>query len=169
MDQNGTKSQEGGETEDDFSALLTPHRSLSPRGFLVLMTLIGVISFAGGTAFIMVGAWPVFGFFGLDALAIYYAFKLNYRSARAYERVSISDGKLTITKISASGSANDWTFNPYWARVELASRPGRSSQLCIGSHGRSLVLGAFLAESERQEFAATLEKALHASRNSVAV
>jgi len=169
MDQNGAKSQEGGETGDDFFALLTPHRSLSPRGFLILMSVICVISFVGGMAFFLVGAWPVFGFFVLDALAIYYAFRLNYRSARAYERVLISGGKLTITRVSASGKAQDWTFNPYWARVELASRPGRSSQLCIGSHGRSLVLGAFLAENERQEFAAVLEKALHANRNPVAV
>jgi len=120
-------------------------------------------------SFLLVGAWPVFGFFCLDVLAIYYAFKINYRAARAYERVSISGGKLTVIKVDAAGRSKSWTFNPYWARIELALRHGRASQLRIGSHGRRLVLGAFLSENERQDFAATLEQELHASRNSVAV
>ncbi|MHA1164050.1 MAG: DUF2244 domain-containing protein [Alphaproteobacteria bacterium] len=169
MDQNGAKSQEGRGREHEFSVILTPYRSLSPAGFVVLMSVVCVISFVAGMAFLLVGAWPVFGFFGLDVLAIYYAFRLNYRAARAYERVSISGGKLTITKVSASGKSHNWTFNPYWARVELASRHGRASQLRIGSHGRRLVLGAFLSEGERQEFAAALEQALHANREPAAV
>jgi len=165
MDQNGTKSQEGRETRDDFSAILTPHRSLTPRGFLVLMSVIGLISFIAGMAFLLIGAWPVFGFFGLDMLAFYYAFRLNYRAASAYERVSICSGELIVTKVSASGKSSNWAFNPYWARLEMASRPGRASQLHIGSHGRRLVLGSFLSEGERQEFATALEKALHINRN----
>ncbi len=164
MDQNRAKSQGGGDSEQEFSALLTPHRSLSPRGFLVLMSVIGVISFIAGMAFLMIGAWPVLGFFALDMLAIYYAFKLNYRDGKAFERVSISSGKLTVTKVSASGKTQNWTFNPYWARVDLSTRHGRASQLRIGSHGRFLVLGAFLCETERQDFAVALEKALHTNR-----
>ena len=53
-----------------FSALLTPHRSLSHIGFFVLMAVIAVVSFAGGVVFFLVGAWPVGGFFGLDVLLI---------------------------------------------------------------------------------------------------
>jgi len=169
MDHNGATSQAGGSMGDEFSALLTPHRSLSPHGFLVLMSVIGVISFIAGMSFLLAGAWPVFGFFCLDVLAIYYAFKINYRAARAYERVLISGGKLTVIKVNAAGGSKSWTFNPYWARVELALRHGRASQLRIGSHGRRLVLGAFLSENERQDFAAALEQELHASRDSVAV
>ena len=66
-----------------FSALLTPHRSLNRTGFLVLMGFVSVISFAAGLAFLLMGAWPVLGFFGLDVLAIYWAFRVNFRSARA--------------------------------------------------------------------------------------
>ena len=53
-----------------FSALLTPHRSLNRTGFLVLMAFVCVVSFAAGMVFLLMGAWPVFGFFGLDVLAI---------------------------------------------------------------------------------------------------
>lgn len=164
MDQIGAISQEGGDEEREFSALLTPHRSLGARGFVVLMAVVGAISFIAGEAFLLIGAWPVSGFFGLDVLLIYYAFKLNYRAARAYEEVSICGDKLTVTKVRASGRSREWTCNPYWARVEVASRPGRASQLRVASHGRHLVLGAFLSEGERLEFAGALERALLASR-----
>ena len=53
-----------------FSALLTPHRSLDRTGFLVVMTVVIAVSFAAGVAFLIMGAWPVVSFFGLDALAV---------------------------------------------------------------------------------------------------
>ena len=64
-----------------FSALLTPHRSLSPTGFLLFMVVLGGISFTTGIMFLLAGAWPVFGFFGLDVIAVYIAFRANYRAA----------------------------------------------------------------------------------------
>ncbi|HAP49207.1 MAG TPA: DUF2244 domain-containing protein, partial [Afipia sp.] len=70
-----------------FSARLTPHRSLSRHGFLVLMGFVIAVSFAAGIMFLMMGAWPVFAFFGLDALIIYWAFKLNFRRADAIEDI----------------------------------------------------------------------------------
>ena len=72
-----------------FSARVTPHRSLNRTGFLVLMGFVSVVSFAAGIAFLLMGAWPVFGFFGLDVLVIYWAFRINFRSAerhRGYRR-----------------------------------------------------------------------------------
>jgi len=68
-----------------FSAIITPHRSLGPRGFLIFMLCLGGLSFIAGVIFVSLGAWPVFGFFGLDVLLVYFAFRANYRSARAYE------------------------------------------------------------------------------------
>lgn len=169
MDHLGTISQEGGRRPREFSAILTPHRSLSRRGFLMLMAVVGAISFIVGMAFILIGAWPVSGFFSLNVLLIYYAFRLNYRAARGYERVLICGNTLTVTKVRPSGRSYSWTFNPYWARVELASWPGRASQLRVVSHGRALVLGSFLSEGERLDFAAALERALLTNRSQPAI
>ena len=63
-----------------FSAMITPHRSLGRVGFLVLMAVFGAVSFVAGIAFLLMGAWPVFGFFGLDVVLLYWAFRLNYRT-----------------------------------------------------------------------------------------
>ena len=51
-----------------FSAVITPHRSLGPKGFLIFMLCLGGLSFVSGVAFVVMGAWPVCGFFGLDVL-----------------------------------------------------------------------------------------------------
>src|ERR1700732_2054068 len=100
-----------------FSAIITPHRSLGGGGFLVLMGVVSVVSFAAGMVFLMLGAWPVFGFFGLDVLLIYWAFRANYRSARAYEEVTVTATELTVRKISQRGEVREWTLNAVWVRL----------------------------------------------------
>ena len=108
---------------ESFRAVLYPHRSLSPTGFLILMSAIGGVSFVTGMAFLLIGAWPVFGFFGLDVALIYAAFKLNYRSGRLYETVELTPEALVITRVHPSGKQESFDFNPYWVRVRLAELP----------------------------------------------
>ena len=55
-----------------------PYRSLSKRGFRNLMFIVAFVFFSIGAYFWYLGAWPVFGFIGLDVLLLYYAFKINY-------------------------------------------------------------------------------------------
>lgn len=62
---------------------LRPHRSLSPAGFGLLMAVLGGASLASGLMFVMIGAWPVFGFLGLDVLGVYIAFRISYARRRA--------------------------------------------------------------------------------------
>ena len=101
-----------------FSAVLTPHRSLSRKGFLILMTVLGLISFATGMAFLLAGAWPVFGFCGLDVLLIYGAFQVSYRRAKAYEQVTVTPSELTVRKVSHQGRISEWTLNPLWVKLD---------------------------------------------------
>jgi uncharacterized membrane protein len=148
-----------------FRAVLTPHRSLGPKGFMVLMAAVCVVSFGTGLLFFMLGAWPVIGFMGLDVLLIYVAFKLNFRALRLYETVDLTSDALTVTRVAPSGRAESWSFNPYWVRVSVQPRLGRSSELSIASHGRRLVFASFLTDGEREDFAAALSSALSAARS----
>src|SRR5689334_23903818 len=83
-----------------FSALLTPHRSLNRTGFLAVMLFLSAVSFATGLAFLMKGAWPVLGFFGLDVLVVWWAFKANFRTARAREEISVTTSELRVRRVS---------------------------------------------------------------------
>src|SRR5688572_18843827 len=79
-----------------FTATLWPYRSLSRRGFNILMAIAGIVSFVFGVVFTSLGAWPVFGFFGLDVLIIFLAFRRNYLDARAFEHIDLTREVLTV-------------------------------------------------------------------------
>lgn len=149
-----------------FRAVLTPHRSLGPKGFMVLMAAVCAVSFATGLFFFLLGAWPVIGFMGLDVALIYVAFRLNFRALRRYETVDLTQDALTVTRVAPSGKSQSWSFNPYWVRISLAPRLGRSSELSLASHGRRLVFASFLSDEEREDFASALSAALASARSS---
>jgi uncharacterized membrane protein len=143
-----------------FRALLTPHRSLGPTGFLALMAVLGGISLVTGLVFYFAGAWPVMGFFGLDVALVYLAFRINYRSGRLYETVELTPARLTWTRVHPSGRREKFDCNPYWARVNLRQGRDGRTDLRIVSQGREQVLGRFLTDEERREFAEALKGAL---------
>lgn len=143
-----------------FSAVLTPHRSLGPKGFVILMSFVAAVSFAAGVAFLLLGAWPVLGFFGLDVLAIWWAFRANYAAAREYETVELDRESLVVRRYDRRGRMREWSFQPYWLRVELDEREDMVGALHLVSHGRRISVGAFLSGEERRDFARALERAL---------
>ena len=143
-----------------FERVLLPHRSLPPRGFHILMLLLGLISLAVGIGFVAIGAWPVCGFFGLDVAALYLAFRLSYRSARRREILRLAGDDFTVEQISIYGERRRWRFQPFWLRVVLEERADESNRLLLASHGRSLVIGDFLGAPMRRELARSLSAAL---------
>tara|TARA_B100000745_G_scaffold46849_1_gene28159 strand:+ start:74 stop:568 length:495 start_codon:yes stop_codon:yes gene_type:complete len=139
-----------------LNIILYPHRSLSPKGFLILMLCIIFVSFSIGAFFMLKGAWPVFGFFGLDVLLVYIAFKVNYHNAKRYEKIRLWENSLIIKKKSDNGKSNTWKFNPYWVRLEMKKSQSRSSDLNLSSHGKTISIGSFLSNQEKEEVANTL-------------
>jgi uncharacterized membrane protein len=143
-----------------FDAVLYPHRSLPPLGFAILMGAVVAVSAAVGAGFFLIGAWPVTGFFGLDVLLLWLAFRWNYRQGRRAELIRLDQQGLTVRRIEPSGRHREWRFEPYWVRVTMDDPPRPDSQLMVGSHGRQLVIGAFLTPEERLEIATALRAAL---------
>lgn len=148
-----------------FRAVITPYRSLGPRGFLALMVVIVVFNLAVGLVFYWKGAWPVLGFCGLDVALVWLAFKVNYRAAGASETIEIADSALTLTRIYPNGRREAFTLNPYWARVGFAERKDGRTFLWLQSHGRRLPFGKELTDAERREFAGILEAELASQRS----
>ena len=148
-----------------FSALLTPHRSLSRSGFLVLMGFVSAVSFAAGVAFLLMGAWPVFGIFGLDALAIYWAFRINFRDAKASEEIRITPSELRLRRISHRGHVVEFALNPLWVRLDQVSHAEFGIEnLYLVSRGRHIAIGSFLGPDEKASFAKALTAALQAAK-----
>jgi uncharacterized membrane protein len=148
-----------------FSALLTPHRSLNRTGFLVLMGFLSAVSFAAGLAFLLMGAWPVFGFFGLDMLAIYWAFRVNFRDAKATEEIRVTPSELRIRRVSHRGDVVEWVLNPLWVRLDQKTHAEFGiEKLYLVSKGRSISIARFLGADEKASFAKALNAALQAAR-----
>jgi uncharacterized membrane protein len=148
-----------------FSAIITPHRSLGPTGFVIFMACLGGLSFISGVIFVSLGAWPVFGFFGLDALLVYFAFRANYRSARAYEEVTVTASELTVRKVNHRGGVRQWTLNPLWVRLErIVHEEFGIERLFLVSHGRRVAVAGFLSPAEKASFARALTRALGEAR-----
>src|SRR5215470_13805746 len=140
-----------------FAARLTPHRSLSRAGFVLVMAVLGAISFAAGMVFLLIGAWLVFGFFGLDVLLVYWAFRANYRAAAAYEDVVVTPSELRVRKVSHRGQVSEWALNPLWARLEYENDEEFGLQrLYLVSRGRKLPVASFLPPQEKESFAVAL-------------
>jgi uncharacterized membrane protein len=148
-----------------FSALLTPHRSLSRTGFLVLMGFLSVVSFAAGLAFWLMGAWPVFGFFGLDILLVYWAFRINFRRAKATEEISITASELRVRRVSHRGHVVEWVLNPLWVQLDQKTHAEFGiEKLYLVSKGRRVSVANFLGPDEKASFAKALMAALQAAK-----
>ncbi|MBI1186456.1 MAG: DUF2244 domain-containing protein [Alphaproteobacteria bacterium] len=140
-------------------ATLTPHRSLSRRAFTIVLVGFAVIDAAVIGFFLSRGAWPVAIFLALDVAALWLAFHINYRDARAEERVEVATDRLLVSRFDRRGRNAHWMVSPLWVRVAADARAVR-----IASAGRTLRVGAFLTPEERGAFAAALNAALAKAR-----
>lgn len=149
---------------EPFEAFLYPNPALSDRGFAIFMALAVLVTVIVGGLFVAAGAWPIGGFFGLDLLLLYLAFRAARRNARRYEWVRVEPRRLLVRRVGPDGRAAEWRFEPCWVRVHFDEPPRPDSPVVISSHGRRLGLGLFLTPDERRDFAATLRAAVERVR-----
>lgn len=147
-----------------FRLVMTPYRSLSKPGFLIVMAFIGAVSFVTGIAFALMGAWPVLGFFGLDVVLIYWAFQRNYRSGRQLETIEIADGELRLVRTDPRGRSATTELPSAWIEVRFSEQPDGRTTIALASRGREHRFATFLTDDERREIAPVLRAALIEAR-----
>jgi uncharacterized membrane protein len=148
-----------------FAVRLQPHRSLSRRNFHVLMMVFSAMSFTATLPFVLIGAWPVAGFMGLDVALLYLAFRANFRAARAYEDVQVTPIELMLAKVSPKGVKAEWRFHPSWVRLQREEHEEFGVQkLALVSRGQSVEIANFLGPEEKARFATGLSRALAEAR-----
>lgn len=152
-----------------YQTRLVPHRSMTPRQAHLFVLLFGAGSCALSVPFYLLGAWPVIGFMGLDALALYVAFRMSFRSAAAFETLRLSFHELAIVRVGADGAREERRFDTCWLRVETETDEEFGAQrVLIVSRGERFEIGAFLGPDQKAELAEELSRALaHAKRGPV--
>ncbi len=145
-----------------WRATLTPHRSLSREGFVILMSVIAGFNFAYGLFFYLIGAWPVVGFMGLDVALIWFAFRANFAAGRRAERIEITAHELVLERIAERRSPQVTRFMRRWVRVELEEDREREliGPLYLRFRGKRTEIASFLGAQERLAFSKALKAAL---------
>lgn len=148
-----------------FIMRLHPHRSLTPQQSRMVIGCIGLCGLLTSMPFVLIGAWPVLGFMGIDVLAVYVAFRAVDRSARAYEDVHVTTLQLTVAKVSAAGRRAEWRFNPNWVRLRRKDHEEFGLlRVDLVSGGRALEVAGFLGPDQKAAFADRLGRALAEAR-----
>lgn len=151
--------------EPIYSTRLSPHRSMSPRAFYLFIVAFCLAQAIFAIPFLVMGAWPVAGFMGLDALALYVAFRISFRDARAYETLDVTPLELIFARVGAGGGRREWRFNPSWVRLEqkVHEEFGTMSVALI-ARGEAIEIGAFLGPEQKADLVKELSRALATAR-----
>lgn len=148
-----------------LDAHLEPNRSLSPKAFGLVMAIVGLASFGGGVIYATMGAWPVIGFFGLDALAIWLCFRASFRQQRQRTRVQVTAKSVRLHHKSADGKEKHAELPTAFTRVELDEPLAWNSWLRIEHGTKAFVIGRFLTPKERKSLADAIRSALAKARS----
>lgn len=147
-----------------FDATLTPHTALSPRASLVVMVLVGFMSFVGGMMFLFMGAVPVIAWFGLDALAIWLAFRASFHSLRQETRIEVTAEKISMSHTAPGSEPRHVELPTGFARLSLDFPERRPSELKLAHGQQAYVIGRFLTPGERKSLHTALKSAIEKAR-----
>ena len=143
-----------------YEISLYPYRSLNKTGFFILMFSLGLISFVAGIIFMIKGAWPVFGFFGLDVLLVYIFFKINFRSGKKKEILILTKNQLIVEFYDSKKISKTYYLDANWLKIHLSKLKNEMSKLKISSNGKSVIVGSFLRHQEKLAVLMSLKKVL---------
>jgi uncharacterized membrane protein len=147
-----------------MDAVITPNRSLSQRGFIVLISVITAANCASAAVFVAMGATLVPIFLGVDLLAVVVAFICSFQAARNVERIQITAREVRVTYETPRWSKVVWESPTAFTRVDLETEDERAVELRLALSGRQVAVAAALSPGERAQFARALEQAIHTAR-----
>jgi uncharacterized membrane protein len=148
--------------DETFRATLRPYRSLGRTGFILLMAVLIALNFAAGTAFYLLGAWPIAPFLGADVALVWWAFRKNYKDALKEEQIEVTAHELILRRFDRHRQREELRFTRHWVQVELEEDKERDliGGLFLRSHGERTEIGRFLGARDRKDAATLLRAAL---------
>lgn len=147
-----------------MDAVITPHRSLSRRGFIILISVLTGINTLTALLFVWLHAIPVPLFIGLDVIAIIVALIASRRAARNLERVQVTSSEVRVVRETPKGAHTIWLSPTAFTRVALVGEDEDYQDLQIRLSDRGVAVARALTRSERRDFAVALERAIRNAR-----
>ena len=147
-----------------MDAVITPRRSLSRRGFIVLISILTAINTMTAVLFVALHAAPVTIFLGLDVIAIIVALATSRRASRNRERIQVTARKVSVFVESPRGARTVWQSPTAFTRVLLLGDADDGADLQLRLSDRALAVARALTRAERRDFAVALERAIRRAR-----
>ena len=129
-------------------------------GFMIVLAVVIVGCTIPGVIFISKGAWPIFGFLGLDILLIWLAFRANFSAARAYETVVLTPESLIIRHVTARGKLREFVLDPNWSKLKIMRTEDGVQDVVVTTRDKAVAIGRFLPPEEKESFARAFAPAL---------
>jgi uncharacterized membrane protein len=148
-----------------FEALIVPHRSLSPRGLAILMTVIGALCALIVLRFWLIGAWPVAGFGVVEIGLAIFLLRLNANRARARELILLSEQALRIVRTDQHGRREERVLATGWLNAVIEEPAGKVPRLLLVARGVREEIATTLGEVEKRDLWVALREALHRLHN----
>jgi uncharacterized membrane protein len=148
-----------------FEALLYPRRSLDRRGYLILIAGTAIVISLYGLVFLIIGAWPIFGFLGGEWVLFWLLFSRHHRGNGRAERIRLYADYLLFESFDGRGRGSSIRLQPYWLNVILERAGEPDNALFLRSHGKQVEVGSFLSPRERGDLASELRDVLARHRS----
>lgn len=147
-----------------MDAEIRPNRSLSRRGFVVLITVLTVLNCASAAVFLSMGAVFVPMFLGLDLVAVVVAFLVSFAAAKQIERVRVTERQVQVFQETPTWKKLMWESPTAFTRVTLLTEDDHAIDLRLALSGKEAPVARALSPAERAEFAKALEGAIYSAR-----
>lgn len=147
-----------------MDAVITPPRSLSRRGFIVVISVLTAINSATAVMFMALHAAPVPIFLGLAVIALAGGLIAGQRAALRRERIQVTAAEVRVVLESPRGVHTVWISPTAFTRVALIGDPDDDADLHLRLSDRGMAVARALNGSERRDFAVALETAIRRAR-----
>jgi uncharacterized membrane protein len=117
-----------------------------------------------------VGTLPLYGLLGSVALwgilpfvlvmvgGLWWGLERSYKDGAILEELTLGDNILHLRHTPARGAAKKWACSIYWTRAELHAHGGPvTDYVTLSGNGRTVEIGSFLSEEERNQLYVELD------------
>ena len=147
-----------------MDATLRPHRSLSKRGFVILLAILAAYNLLLAGFLVLIGAFPVPIFLGVDFLAVFIAFRVNYGRGQAAEHIRVTSDLVQVSHRYGRVERTVWSSPTAFTRVQLDRVGEHEAHVRLRLSNRAMSVAGSLGHEERAAFAKRLDGAIQAAR-----
>ena len=147
-----------------MDAVITPNRSLSERGFIVLIAVVTIANCCSAAVFLAMGATLVPIFVAIDVIAVLIAFVASFQAAKRVERVQVTARDVRVTHETPTSSRVVWESPTAFTRVAVEKDEERTVGVNLMLSDREVAVARALSPRERGEFAEALQRAIWEAR-----